>query len=173
MIKGSKVTIGPFLAQDIDPLFRWFNDAETARWDLAYRPTDWVAFKSWIEAMTKDATRVLFAIRAVGGGPLLGFVGLSSINPVHRSAELAIRIGDEVHRNQGYGKEAALLALDFGWKHLNLHRIALTTLADNPRAVAAFEAAGFAREGLARDAAFIDGKWRDVVIMGVLSPLPA
>ncbi len=171
MIKGSTVTIGPFLAQDIDPLFRWFNDAETARWDLAYRPTDWLTFKAWIESMARDTTRVLFAIRLVGGGPILGFVGLSGINPVHRSADLAVRIGDETNRNKGFGKEAMLLALEFGWKHLNLHRIALTTLADNLRAVATFEAAGFVREGLSRDAAFIAGKWHDVVIMGALTPL--
>ncbi len=121
--------------------------------------------------MSKDSTRVLFAIRTITEAPIVGFVGLSGINPVHRSADMAVRIGDEFNRNKGYGKEALLLALDFGWKHLNLHRIGLTTLADNPRAIATFEAAGFVREGLARQAAFIDGKWHDVVIMGALSPL--
>lgn len=172
MIKGSKVTIGPFLASDSEALFRWFNDTETARWDLAYRPTDWIAFKAWTEQISKDSSRVLFAIRRIGDSPIIGFVGMSGINPVHRSADLAVRIGDEGNRGKGYGKEAILLALDFGWRHLNLHRVALTTLADNERAVATFESAGFNREGLARHAAFIDGQWHDVVIMGALRSTP-
>ncbi|HEY1721156.1 MAG TPA: GNAT family protein [Magnetospirillaceae bacterium] len=168
MLKGSKISIGPFLANDSEALFRWFNDAETARWDLAYRPTDWIAFKSWIESISKDGTRVLFAIRRNGETSIVGFIGMSAINPVHRSADLAVRIGDESNRGKGYGKEAIALALDFGWRHLNLHRVALTTLADNPRAIACFKSAGFEQEGLARQAAFIDGQWHDVTLMGAL-----
>jgi RimJ/RimL family protein N-acetyltransferase len=173
MLKGSKVIIGPFLAGDVDALFRWLNDPEAARMDLAYRPTDWVAFKNWTEAISKDPSRVLFAVRRIGEAPIIGFVGLSAIHAVHRSADLGIRIGDESNRNQGLGKEAVRLVVDFGWRHLNLNRISLTTLADNPRAIKAFASVGFVQEGIARRAWFLDGAWHDLVNMAALRPTPA
>ncbi len=172
LFKGAKVALGPFLAGDIDAVFRWLNDPDAARLDLAFRPTDWVAFKSWVEAIAKDQSKVLFAVRRIGEAPLIGFVGLSSIHPVHRSADLGIRIGEEAQRGQGLGAEAVRLIVDFGWRHLNLNRISLTTLADNPRAIKAFAAAGFVQEGLARRAWYIDGGWHDLVNMAILRPIP-
>ena len=170
MFTGSKVTIGPMLPADGPAMFRWFNDAEAAALDLAYRPTDWITFKNWAEALAKDSSRVLFLIRRIGQNSSIGFVGITNIQPVHRSAELGVRIGEPHDRGQGYGQEATRLALDYCWKHLNLNRVALSTLATNERAIRAFSAAGFEREGVARRAAFIDGRWHDLVIMAMLRP---
>ena len=97
----------PIPGGDVDLLFKWLNDADAARLDLAYRPTDWIAFKAWTEAISKDQGKVLFAVRRIGEAPIIGFVGLSAIQPVHRSADLGVRIGDEANRNQGFGTEAA------------------------------------------------------------------
>jgi len=172
MIKGKRVAIGPLLPDDSSAMFRWFNDVDAARLDLAYRPTDWGAFKAWSENLAKDTSRIVFAVRKINEAPIIGFSGLSGIHSVHRSADIAVRIGDEANRNQGYGTEALRLTLEFGWRHLNLHRIALTALAHNERAIRAFRAVGFVQEGLARSAAFIDGSWHDLVIMGILRPIP-
>lgn len=173
MLKGSKVVLGPLEQADATAMFRWLNDVDAAALDLAYRPTDWVTFRTWTESLPKETSRVVFAVRKTDAHPIIGFAGLSNINSVHRSAELAVRIGDEANRNGGLGTEAARLCMEFGWKHLNLHRIALTALAGNERAIRSFELAGLQREGLARSAAFIDGRWHDVVIMGALRPIPA
>ena len=40
-------------------------------------------------------------------------------------------------------------------------RIELDVYADNPRAIALYEKAGFVREGIVRDASLIDGVFRD------------
>ena len=170
MINGQKITLGPLMPTDFGAMFRWINDADAARLDLAYRPTDWSTFYSWTESLSKDQTRIVFSIRKLNEPPSIGFVGFSCINAVHRSADLSIRIGEEADRHRGYGTEAIRLALDFAWRHMNLHRIALTALAHNERAIRTFEAAGFEREGLSRSACFIAGRWCDVVTMGALSP---
>jgi RimJ/RimL family protein N-acetyltransferase len=165
------VSIGPILPNDGPTLFRWFNDVDAAALDLAFRPMDWVAYKGWSEGLAKDTSRVLFAIRRLELVPIIGFVGITNINPVHRSAEIGVRIGEAVDRSKGYGQDAMRLSLNYCWNHLNLNRVALTVLAGNERAIRAFSAAGFEREGLARQAAFIDGAWHDLVIMGILRPV--
>jgi diamine N-acetyltransferase len=93
---------------------------------------------------------------------------LLNINWRHRSGELQIRIGDAASRGRGLGTEAVRLLCDFGFADLNLHRIYLHVFASNSRAIGAYEKAGFVREGLLRQAAYIDGQWVDVVLMGLI-----
>jgi RimJ/RimL family protein N-acetyltransferase len=83
---------------------------------------------------------------------------------------IGIRIGEESDRGRGFGRDALRIAVDYCWNHLNLSRLGLTVFANNERAIKLYESLGFDREGLLRDAVFIDGSWLDVVVMGRLHP---
>ena len=169
-LRDAEISIGPVAPSDLGSLFVWLNDAESAKLDLAFRPLDCIAFKGMIEQIAKDATQVLFAIRKVREPQIIGFTVLRNLQLVHRSAELGIRIGAEAERGKGYGGRAVALALGYAWNSLNLHRVSLTVLAHNERAIASYKNAGFVTEGILRQAAFIDGKWADVAIMAALRP---
>jgi RimJ/RimL family protein N-acetyltransferase len=170
MLIGNRVTLGPVFPEDFGALFCWANDVAAARLDLAYRPIDLVSHKQWCENLGNDPSKVVFAIRKIGETPILGYVQIMNINGVHRSADLGIRIGAEKNRGQGYGKDALRIALDYCWKSLNLNRVQLIVFKHNERAVRAYRAIGFKREGLLRRAAFIDGAWVDLVVMASLRP---
>jgi RimJ/RimL family protein N-acetyltransferase len=169
-LRNDAVTIGPLLPEDTGSLFLWLNDVDAARLDLAYRPTDWLAFKAWLDELPRTQTQMVFAIRKVFEPQIIGFVVFKNIQLVHRSAEMGVRIGAEGERGKGYGTKALALAAGFAWNHLNLHRLSLTVFAHNARAIAAYRAAGFREEGRLQDAAFIDGEWVDVVPMAALRP---
>ena len=47
-------------------------------------------------------------------------------------------------------------------------RVELDVHADNARAIALYEKVGFVREGVARDAVFIDGEYRDAINMAIV-----
>ena len=47
-------------------------------------------------------------------------------------------------------------------------RIELDVHADNPRAIALYEKAGFVREGVVRDASLIDSVFRDAILMAIV-----
>ena len=57
----------------------------------------------------------------------------------------------------------------YGFSIRGLHRIQITTLADNHAMIAAAVRAGFVMEGTARDAAWIDGGFADGVTLSQLS----
>jgi len=170
MLTGKRVTIGPVVPEDFGPLFCWINDLEAMRLDAAYRPVDLVAHQQWCQALGTDPTRVFFAVRKINQVEIIGYVHIFNINSVHRSAELGIRIGSKLNRHQGYGREALALALNFCWNHANLNRVQLTVFKHNSHALKVYAAAGFRREGVLRKAAFIDGAWTDIVVMGTLRP---
>ena len=69
---------------------------------------------------------------------------------------------------KGIGTEAARAVLGFAFSGLNLHRISVRVLAINERAIRSYQKCGFQIEGRERETAFIDGKWHDDLIMGLL-----
>jgi [ribosomal protein S5]-alanine N-acetyltransferase len=170
MLLGSRISLGPFVPEDSAAVFCWVNDVASARLDFAHRPVDMMAHQQWWNGLGKDPTKVVFALRKTSDPTIIGFAQITGINSVHRCAELGIRIGEEKNRGQGYGKEALRLALDFCWNHLNLNRVQLVVFKHNARAIEAYKAAGFCREGCLRKAAFIGGEWVDLIMMAALRP---
>ena len=100
----------------------------------------------------------------------IGLVNLAPVDTTNRSARLGIGVLDPERLGQGLGVAAIQLALTWGFDHLALHRVSLTVLADNPRAVAAYTRCGFVVEGRFRDTLLRDGAWYDDFAMAVLKP---
>ena len=170
MLIGNTVALTAFEPGDRDPLFRWINSPELVRFNAPFRPVNAAMHDAWFAALGRDASRVAFAIRALPQHQLIGVVQLLEIDPIHRNAEALIRIGEVAEQGRGRGTETLKLLLDYAWRDLNLHRVWSRAFARNPRAVAAYCRAGFVEEGRMRQAAFIDGAWDDIVVLGALAP---
>jgi len=170
MLIGTKITLGPFVPDDYGAMYCWANDLAAARFDGAFRPVNLVDIVRQFEHAGQDQSRVTFAIRKRPETAIAGYLYIQNISSVHRSADIGIRIGEERNRGQGYAKEALAMALDYCWRHLNLNRIGLTVFRNNPRAIGAYEAAGFRVEGRLRKLLFIDGAWVDVLRMATFRP---
>lgn len=170
MIFGDKVAIGPILPLDIGRLFEWCDNAAELRCTEPYRPANWHRHENyWLNA-ENDLSRCFFAIRDRGEAVIIGFVQISRIDPIHRSAMVGVHIGDPHQRGQGKGTEALRLAIDYCWTHLNLSRLTLTVFAGNVRAFDIYRRLGFREEGRLIDALFIQGHWIDVVLMALNHP---
>jgi RimJ/RimL family protein N-acetyltransferase len=168
MISGQAVSLTELREGDRDALFRWINDPDVVHFNAPYSPVHSPNHAQWFENLAKDKSRIIFAIRTADSAKLVGTIQLADIHPIHRSAELIIRIGTEANRGIGLGSEAVKLLVQFGFQHRNLLRIWLRVFADNVRAIRSYEKAGLVREGVQRRACFINGRWRDLVMMAVL-----
>ncbi len=125
---------------------------------------------SWLSGLLHDSTKELLIIEDQETGAPIGQILLTGISHVHRNCEFSIRIGETDYRGKGLGTAALHLMIDHAWNDLGLHRVELSVFADNSPARRAYEKAGFVVEGVKREAAFVDGAWRDVVIMSQLNP---
>jgi RimJ/RimL family protein N-acetyltransferase len=168
MLLGKRICLGPMLQADAPQIFNWRNTIGLAHMNGEYRPTDQMMFDGWLATIGSDPTKVLFTIRKQGNLALIGFIQLTGINPVSRVAELGILIGDEENRSQGYGAEAIEMMIHFAWRDLNLQRLFLRVVGDNSRAIHVYGKVGFEREGVQRRAAYVDGQFVDVTMMGLL-----
>jgi RimJ/RimL family protein N-acetyltransferase len=164
------VVLGPLLDADLPVLFEWINQPEQVHWNSAYHPVSETDHREWFDSIRRRTDVVIFGIRARPDGRLVGSCQLRNIDPVHRNAELQIRIGEVEERGQGRGTEAVRELLRFGFRELNLHRVYLNVFAHNAAAIRAYEKAGLRREGVLREAAHVDGRYVDIVVMGILRP---
>ena len=102
-------------------------------------------------------------------GAAVGAVLLREVDETDRHARLAIGLWGERNLGRGIGRRAIGLMLDEAFGDLGLHRVALRVLAFNTRAIRCYEACGFRREGVEREAALVGGQRHDDVVMGILA----
>ena len=168
MIIGDKVCLGPMFNADAGVVFNWHNTVELMRLDGMYRPVSEGNFDKWFGTIGQEPSRIVFAIRNKGDLRFLGYVQITNIHPVNRSAEIGIMIGVAADRGQGRGKEALRLCIDFCWTELNLQRLTMMVVGDNAQALSAYKKVGFEQEGVLRNAVYMNGSFRDATILGLL-----
>lgn len=147
---------------------RWSADPDYMRC-LDADPVRPMAAEHFSLPRKEDAPRsVEFRIRTLVEDTLIGFVALFSIKWSSGSATLAIGIGEPDYRGKGYGVDALELALGYAFRELNLHRVGLSVISYNTRAIRAYEKVGFVQEGVRREAICRDGRRFDDILMGIL-----
>jgi RimJ/RimL family protein N-acetyltransferase len=99
----------------------------------------------------------------------VGCTTFSSLDADNGSVLFHITIGERDAWGRGLGTETAELMLAHAFDGLGLHRVGLSVFSFNPRAIRAYEKAGFRFEGRIRDAIRRDGRYWDEIQMGVLS----
>jgi RimJ/RimL family protein N-acetyltransferase len=98
----------------------------------------------------------------------IGLISFWDRSIPHQAAELSIWIGDG-HRNGGNGTEALRLALRHAFGALGLHKIYLRVLEYNVRAIRTYQKCGFLIEGTLREEMKVQGRWHNLIYMGVLA----
>lgn len=121
-----------------------------------------------IESLHNGFDALAFGLRTLDDDRLIGSIGFFDIEWSNRVAWLGMGIGDRAYWGQGYGSEALSLALRYAFCELNLHRLSLSVIAHNARAIALYEKAGFRREGVFREYGERDGRRYDLILYGLL-----
>ena len=172
MLKGKKVFLRSIRKNDINNLLKWCNDPEIIQYMYLYLPTSEVAEEKWIDEIGsgktgKDAIFVI-EIRVKKQLVAIGICGIKKINWKDRNAEIGIIIGEKKYWHKGYGTEALILLINYGFNQLNLHRLWAGIFGFNYGIIPMFEKIEFQKEGCLRSAIFKNGKYWDITILGLL-----
>lgn len=142
--------------------------------DIVARERKYLIF---LEAPPIDAMRSFVRDNIAAGHPHMvavadgRVVGWCDIRPESRDAQAHCGVlGMGIipgYRDRGFGRTLILATLEAA-RLAGMHRVELHAHADNFRAIALYEKVGFLREGVARDAVKIDGRYIDSVFMGMI-----
>lgn len=101
-------------------------------------------------------------------GTVIGDVALQDIDRVNRKCSVGIGIAKIENRRKGYGREAVMLMLDYGFRFLGMERISANTLEINISAQKSLEHCGFILEGRERKAVYLNGNKYDRLCYAIL-----
>ena len=168
MITGKKVFFTAINKDSIQQLMEWRNKPELRKYFREYREISDSMQESWYKnRVLNNDKQVDFEIHDIESKKLIGHCGLSYINWVNRTAELAIYIGDTNFRNGGYGKDSLSLLMEYGFNTLNLNRVWCEVFSNNA-AIEVYRKFGFVDEGKLRQHHYDDGQYIDCFILGLL-----
>ena len=109
-----------------------------------------------------------FSIVLKETGRIIGVIGITNvIRGVSRSGFIGYWIGSS-YLNQGYATEATVLAMQFAFELLGLHRVNLWIAPDNLPSLKIVEKLGLRYEGTVMKALYLGGEWKDTETFGLL-----
>ena len=101
-------------------------------------------------------------------GTVIGDVALQDIDRKNRKCSLGIGIAKISDRSNGYGRQAVMLMLNYGFKYLGFERITANTLDVNIGAQKSLERCGFILEGKERRSVYLNSKMHDRLNYAIL-----
>jgi RimJ/RimL family protein N-acetyltransferase len=171
MLTGANIVLRFYRSGDAESIHRWKQDPETTRWmGRRFRdPSNLDATGASLEAVIRGERRdaVFFAIADRATGDYRGGIDLTDVDLIDRNAVLSLVVDPE-HRGRGIAGEAVALLLAHAFGTMKLHKVSLNVYEANQPAVRCYQRAGFRPEGRIRDHAFLDGRYHDLLAMGIL-----
>ena len=162
-----RVMLRPIAEADLPDYVRWFNDPEVTQFtQLEAGEVTLEGEQEWFRRISSsEHSGRNWAIEAEGRH--IGNCALH-LSGGGLTAGFGIIIGDKTAWNRGHGAAAVNQVLRIGFAELGLHRLHLSAMAENARALRCYAKCGFRREGLLRETYFKRGRWCDAVIMAIL-----
>ena len=165
---GEKVYLRPLEEADAAECHTWLNDADVRRTlNARLGPFTEAMSREWIRKLDFRTT-IAFAIVTREGNVYIGNCDLRDVNPVDRNAALGIVIGRKTEWGRGFGTDAVALLCRYAFDTLNLHKVHLSCYATNERGLRLYARLGFVEEGRRREQTFVEGRWVDEILFGLL-----
>jgi len=171
VFRTERLVLRDFEETDWEAVHAYASDPEVVRY-MNWGPNTEEETKNFIQraiAHQKEQPRRNYTLAMVlkADGRLVGGCGIEVSNPDNREGW----IGYCLNRNfwgQGYATETAKVLLEFGFNHLNLHRVFATCEPANIASAQVLEKIGMQREGRLREHKWAKRKWRDSLLYAIL-----
>ena len=147
----------------------WLRDPEVNRFlETRFVEQTEATIKDFVTEMRKGPDNYLFGIVHLETERHIGNIKVGAVNHIHKHCEVGYFIGAKEMWGKGVATEAIRLATQFAFERLGLHRCAAVVDVDNPASARALERVGYKREGTMREKLFMDERWNDQFMYGIL-----
>ena len=167
-LRGSSVTLRPMTYDDLPHLMRWGSDPDFRHYQWAQQPGlfEEKNARAWIERMSRPGDSACWVIEHARRP--IGFANYRDYHPKGQSADIGIGIGEPALWGKRLGRDALETLVRYLFDELGLHRIGLSVVGFNDRAIWMYKAVGFEVEGIERDGVGTGDGFIDDVKMGIV-----
>jgi UDP-4-amino-4,6-dideoxy-N-acetyl-beta-L-altrosamine N-acetyltransferase len=161
------VVLRRLAAEDAGRVLAWRNSPEVAAHMYTDHEIGPQEHSAWLKATLGADDRRYWIIELDGVG--VGVAHVVRIDPGNRRCEWGFYLADPAVRGRGVGACVQYAVIEHVFATLGLNKLWCEALAENARALELYERFGFRREALLRDHVLKDGRFRDVVGLGLLA----
>ena len=164
----SKIQLRRVTKEDLENFRNWRNSTNIWKNNTQFIFLNMENQKKWIKSVSeKNSDKHMFTIIDTKKR-LIGICGLTNLDPIEKSAKIAIIIGNSNSQSRGIGTQSLTLLLNYGFRKLKLHRIEAEVLEYNIKSQSFFEKFNFHKEVELRDYLFRNEKWWSLIIYSKL-----
>lgn len=169
MLKGQLCTVRHLLSADLNTFIALANDLPSRgdHFSLQFKSPETMR-KEFLQNGFVSEDSELFVVEDQAHHIVGVITHFKSRTPSSR--EIGYRLLEPALAGRGYVTEAVQLLVDYLFKVHVWHRLELLTAPANTGSVRIAQKCGFSEEGTLRQAFFINGRYQDVRVYGLLRP---
>ena len=171
-IKGEEINLVVLTEEIVKKTnwYKWFNDQETTyHMQQHYYPNtleDQIKF--FHDNLKNNDMLVQLGIVHKTDKVFCGIVSIGNINNFNHNADISLMIGEKKYRVLDIAYEVMKLIINHSFQSLNLHKVSVGYVATlKPWGLFLQNSFGFVEEGIQREHAFKNGKYIDIVNLGL------
>jgi diamine N-acetyltransferase len=170
-LQGKNSYLRALEPEDLEFIYAIENDENI--WEVSNTITPYSKFliRQYLENAHQDiyeAKQLRLAICKKNTSEAIGLIDLFDFDVKNKRAGVGIIIQNETDRNNGFGKEAMGLIIDYAFKQLQLHQLYANIGTENKASLSLFTTFGFERIGIKKDWNFTNDSYRDEAIFQLI-----
>lgn len=169
-IYGKQVYIRPITEDDTDLIIKWRNSDAVRPYFIYQKPFTREGHLNWLKTMIETGSGYQFIVCNIEDDMPIGCTYLRDYDREHNKIEYGVFLGSEDVKGKGIGTEILGLTLQFAFEYLNVHKVFARAFSDNQASIGSFLKGGFEKEAYLRDEVSVNGKYRDIVLLGKINP---
>lgn len=170
-LQGNTIFLRALEPEDLAFIYHIEND-ETI-WEVSNTQTPYSKFliTQYLENAHQDiyeAKQLRLAICKNENLEAIGLIDLFDFDPKNKRAGVGIIIQNEVDQNNGFGKEALGLMINYAFHQLQLHQLYANIGTENLPSLSLFTTFGFEKIGVKKDWNFTNNSFHDEVLLQLI-----
>lgn len=173
MWKGRKIILQQLQEDHAETLQKWYVDRDFRLGYDEYASVDLSTIRNEIKQSTADirdpkTNKVVYLVNRKIDQKPIGLACLRDLDRRNGHAEIVMGIGEKDMRLSGYGVDILIVLLDIAFYELGLEKVYMKIFDNNNLGLKSALSFGFITEGKMRKQAFVEGKYVDQWILGLL-----
>ena len=171
-LQGQNIFLRALEPEDLEFVYAIENDENI--WEVSNTQTPYSKFliRQYLKNAQQDiyeAKQIRLAICKIDTAKAIGLIDLFDFDAQNKRAGIGIIIQNETNRNQGWGKEALDLLVNYSFQKLQLHQLYANIGADNVASLKLFSTFGFQEIGVKKEWNLLNGKYHDELIFQLIN----
>lgn len=169
-IIGERVYLRPINLEDTELIVKWRNSDAVRPYFIYQKPFTKEGHLNWLKTMIDSGKGFQFIVCNKKDDKPIGCTYLRDYDKEHNKIEYGVFLGSEEVKGKGIGTEILKLTLLFAFDILGVHKVFARAFSDNPASIKSFLKCGFEKEAHLKDEVYVNGQYRDIVLLGIINP---